>query len=222
MMDKLCSLILRVEVIYSALLAVLTSAIVTLCALEMSRWTVFCIICFFVCIIFLIVLIPISHSYSDFLRKRISNNEDSCYNKAVEDVMKLHYRNNEVRGKSIVLCFFICLILSLICFLFCSYKSVGNSNFSLENRLKSIENKLDSIKKNECNITELEMDSLKMLQTDSIRSDACSKFLPTGYDKEKLRYEVNRSYSKNAEMFGMKRGKYKPYSEYKKSKSNSN
>lgn len=49
-----------------------------------------------------------------------------------------------------------------------------------------------------------------------------SRFLPTGYDKEKLRYEVNRSYEKNAEMFGMKRGDYKPYSEYKKSKSNSN
>ena len=45
-----------------------------------------------------------------------------------------------------------------------------------------------------------------------------SRFLPTGYDKEKLRYEVNRSYGKNAEMFGMKRGEYKPYSEYKKSK----
>ena len=49
-----------------------------------------------------------------------------------------------------------------------------------------------------------------------------SRFLPTGYDKEKLRYEVNRSHEKNAEMFGMKRGEYKPYSEYKKSKSNSN
>ena len=49
-----------------------------------------------------------------------------------------------------------------------------------------------------------------------------SRFLPTGYDKEKLRYEVNRSYSKNAEMFGMKRGDYKPYSEDKKSKSSSN
>lgn len=49
-----------------------------------------------------------------------------------------------------------------------------------------------------------------------------SRFLPTGYDKEKLKYEVNRSYGKNAEMFGMKRGDYKPYSEYKKSKSNSN
>jgi len=49
-----------------------------------------------------------------------------------------------------------------------------------------------------------------------------SRFLPTGYDKEKLRYEVNRSYGKNAEMFGMKRGEYKPFSEYKKSKSNSN
>ena len=47
-----------------------------------------------------------------------------------------------------------------------------------------------------------------------------SRFLPTGYDKEKLRYEVNRSYGKNAEMFGMKRGEYKPYSEYKKSKTN--
>ena len=45
-----------------------------------------------------------------------------------------------------------------------------------------------------------------------------SRFLPTGYDKEKLRYEVNRSYGKNAEMFGMKRGEYKPYSEYKKLK----
>ena len=49
-----------------------------------------------------------------------------------------------------------------------------------------------------------------------------TRFLPTGYDKEKLRYEVNRSYEKNDEMFGMKRSEYKPYSEYKKSKSNSN
>ena len=49
-----------------------------------------------------------------------------------------------------------------------------------------------------------------------------SRFLPTGYDKEKQRYEVGRFYGKNAEMFGMKRGDYKPYSEYKKSKSNSN
>ena len=47
-----------------------------------------------------------------------------------------------------------------------------------------------------------------------------SRFLPTGYDKEKLRYEVNQSYGKNADMFGMKRGEYKPYSEYKKSKTN--
>ena len=45
-------------------------------------------------------------------------------------------------------------------------------------------------------------------------------YLPTGYNGEKLRYEVNRSYRKNAEMFGMKRGEYKPYSEYKKSKKN--
>lgn len=162
MMDKLCSIILRVEVIYSALLAVLTSAIVALCALGMSRWTVLCIICFFVCITFLIILIPISHSYSDFFRKRISNNEDSCYNKAVEDVMKSHYRNNEVRGKSFVLCYFIGLILSLICFLFCSYKSIEDNNFSSENRLKSIENKLDSLKMNECNVTKLEMDSLNI------------------------------------------------------------
>ena len=49
-----------------------------------------------------------------------------------------------------------------------------------------------------------------------------TRYLPTGYNGEKLRYEVNRSYGKNAEMFGMKRGEYKPYSEYKKSKSNSN
>lgn len=47
-----------------------------------------------------------------------------------------------------------------------------------------------------------------------------TRYLPTGYDKEKLKYEVNRSYEKNAEMFGMKRGEYKPYSEYKKSKTN--
>ena len=49
-----------------------------------------------------------------------------------------------------------------------------------------------------------------------------SRFLSTGYDEDKLRYEVNRSYEKNAEMFGMKRGEFKLYSEYKKSKSNSN
>ena len=49
-----------------------------------------------------------------------------------------------------------------------------------------------------------------------------TRYLPTGYGEEKLKYEVNRSYSKNAEMFGMKRGEYKPYSEYKKSKSNFN
>ena len=49
-----------------------------------------------------------------------------------------------------------------------------------------------------------------------------TRYLPTGYGEEKLKYEVNRSYGKNAEMFGMKRGEYKPYSEYKKSKSNSN
>lgn len=49
-----------------------------------------------------------------------------------------------------------------------------------------------------------------------------TRFLPTGFNEEKLKYEVNRSYEKNAEMFGMKRGEYKPYSEYKKSKSNSN
>ena len=41
-------------------------------------------------------------------------------------------------------------------------------------------------------------------------------YLPTGYDENKLIYEVNRSYEKNAEMFGMQRGEYKPYSEYKK------
>ena len=49
-----------------------------------------------------------------------------------------------------------------------------------------------------------------------------TRYLPTGYGENKLIYEVGRSYSKNAEMFGMKRGNYKPYSEYKKSKSNSN
>ena len=49
-----------------------------------------------------------------------------------------------------------------------------------------------------------------------------TRYLPTGYGEDKLKYEVNRSYSKNAEMFGMKRGEFKPYSEYKKSKSNFN
>ena len=53
-------------------------------------------------------------------------------------------------------------------------------------------------------------------------NDLKTRYLPTGYDENKLIYEVNRSYSKNAEIFGMKRGDYKPYSEYKKSKSNSN
>ncbi len=222
MINKFCSLILRIDTIYSALLAVLTSAIVTLCTLGMSQWTVLCIICFLFCIIFLIILIPISHSYSNFSQIRIRNNEDSCYGKAVEDVMKFHYRNHEEKGKRKVLCYFLGLFVTLICFLFCTYKSIGNSHFSLENRLKSIENKLDSLKVNECKVTELEMDSLKMLQTDSIRSDACSKFLPTGYGENKLIYEVGRSYEKNAEIFGMKRGEYKPYSEYKKSESNSN
>ena len=47
-----------------------------------------------------------------------------------------------------------------------------------------------------------------------------TRYLPTGYDENKLIYEVNRSYGKNADMFGMKRGDYKPYSEYKKSKMN--
>ena len=49
-----------------------------------------------------------------------------------------------------------------------------------------------------------------------------TRYLPTGFNEDKLIYEVGRSYEKNAEMFGMKRGEYKPYSEYKKSKSNSN
>lgn len=49
-----------------------------------------------------------------------------------------------------------------------------------------------------------------------------TRYLPTGYNEDKLIYEVGRSYEKNADMFGMKRGEYKPYSEYKKSKSNSN
>jgi len=48
-----------------------------------------------------------------------------------------------------------------------------------------------------------------------------TRYLPTGHDEANLRYEGNRSNGKNAEMFGMKRGDYKPYSEYKKSKSNS-
>ena len=43
-----------------------------------------------------------------------------------------------------------------------------------------------------------------------------TRFLPTDYDENKLIYEVNRSYEKNADMFGMKRGDYKPYSEYQK------
>ena len=48
--------------------------------------------------------------------------------------------------------------------------------------------------------------------------DLKTRYLPTGYNEDKLKYEVNRSYGKNAEMFGMKRGDYKPYNEYKKSK----
>ena len=47
-----------------------------------------------------------------------------------------------------------------------------------------------------------------------------TSYLPTGYDETKLKYEVNRSYGKNANIFGMKRGDYKPYNEYKKSKTN--
>lgn len=160
MMNKFCSIILRIETIYSALLAVLTSAIVTLCTLGMGRWTVLCILCFVFCIIFLIVLIPKSHSYTDLFRKRISNNEDSCSNKAVEDVIKLHYRSNKGKGKSKIIFCFICLILSLTGFIFCSYKSVENSNYTLENRLKNIEKKLDSININESNNTMIKRDSV--------------------------------------------------------------
>ena len=166
-MKKLCSLILRIETIYSALLAVLTSAIVTLCTLGMSQWTVFCILCFFFCIIFLIILIPKSRSYSVFYRKRISNNEDSCYDKAVGDVIKFHYRNNDGRGKKRILGCFFGLILSLVAFIYCSLMSVGNSNYSIENRLNNIENKLDSIKKKECNDTIVEKDSMIVPQNDS-------------------------------------------------------
>lgn len=48
------------------------------------------------------------------------------------------------------------------------------------------------------------------------------RVLQASYDENKLMHDTNMTYKKDAEMFGMKRGEYKPYSEYKKSKSNSN
>lgn len=143
-MGKICSLILRVETIYSALLAVLTSAIVTLCTLGMSKWTVLGIACFFACVVFLIVLIPISHCYQDFYRKRISNNEVECQQKAVEDAIKSHYYHKEGRGKAIIIGCFIGLIFAIIGFLLCSFKCVYDNQHSLEKRLMDIERKLDS------------------------------------------------------------------------------
>ena len=46
----------------------------------------------------------------------------------------------------------------------------------------------------------------EMKRSKSTIDNLKTRYLPTGYNGEKLRYEVNRSYSKNAEMFGMKRG----------------
>lgn len=142
-MKKIYCLILRFETIFSALLAVLTSAIVTLCTLGMSKWTVLGIVCFFACIVFLIILIPISHSYQVFYRKRISNNEVECQHKAVEDAVNSHFHNNEDRGKAIIIGCFAGLIFALAGFLFCSLKCVTDNQHSLEKRLMNIERKLD-------------------------------------------------------------------------------
>lgn len=153
MMRKIYSLILRIETIYSALLAVLTSAIVTLCTLGMRSWTVLGLACFFVCIVFLIVLIPISHSYQDFYRKRISNNEVECQQNAVEDTVKSHYHNKEERGKVIIIVCFTGLIFALTGFLFCSFKCVSENQYSLEKRLMNIERMLDRNVLNQLNDT---------------------------------------------------------------------
>lgn len=44
------------------------------------------------------------------------------------------------------------------------------------------------------------------------------KFLPTGYDANKLQYEVHQAYIKSEHLFGTERDKYKPYYQYNKRK----
>ena len=45
-----------------------------------------------------------------------------------------------------------------------------------------------------------------------------SQFLPTGYQETKLVYEAGRGYEKNSALYGIERGDYLPYNEYKKKK----
>ena len=42
-----------------------------------------------------------------------------------------------------------------------------------------------------------------------------TKFLPTGFRKDKLEYETQRAYQKSKHLFGSERCKYKSYDEYK-------
>lgn len=44
-----------------------------------------------------------------------------------------------------------------------------------------------------------------------------TRFLPTGFDERKLEWEARRAYEKTGSSFGVYRGNYKSYSEYKSS-----
>ena len=129
LIDYIIGFVLRLEPVYSAMLAVLTSAVVSLCSFKMNCFTKYALIDFVGCVFLLILLLSQSKLYNERILIMLKQHEDSPYTRALRVIMEAYHKGKEKLWKWIIM-------ISFGGLLACTYLFSANS-------LKSINYELD-------------------------------------------------------------------------------
>ncbi len=128
LVDYIISLILRLEPVYSAMLAVLTSAVVSLCSSNMNCFTKYALPFFVGCVFLLILLLSQSKPYNERVLIMLSQHEDSPYTRALSVTLKSYHKGKEKLWKWIII---ICFGGVLACTYFFSVYSLKSIQYEL-------------------------------------------------------------------------------------------
>ncbi len=127
--DSVVAIILVLEPVYNALIAVLTSAAVVLCSSNMNSYTKRSLLFFVGCIVLLIILLSQSQVYNKRHLVEKSQNGDGKVTATLMIVMKLLHRGKEKCWKWIIA---ICFCALLVCLHFFSVNSLKSIAYERE------------------------------------------------------------------------------------------
>lgn len=128
LVDYIIGFILWLEPVYSAMLAVLTSAVVSLCSSNMNCFTKYALPFFVGCVFLLILLLSQSKPYNERVLIMLSQHEDSPYTRALSVTLKSYHKGKEKRWRWIII---ICFVGVLACTYFFSVYSLKSIQYEL-------------------------------------------------------------------------------------------